>query len=72
MENTRRIELIEKALVLINVAKSLVDAAVEKTSIESHYIAYNCYGFNSLKGCGSPYDTSINSLIEVFGKEGRE
>lgn len=71
MENTERIELIEQAQELIEEAKALVDAAVEGTPEENHYNAYGCYGFKMLSGSGNPYDSSLYSLIETFGKEGR-
>jgi len=69
MTNSQRVEQIQRAIELIQEAQDLVDEAVNDTRSESHYQAYNKYGFNQVLGNGNPYDSSLYNLIDELKEE---
>lgn len=69
LELDERIELIERAIGLVEEAQQMVDQAVSSTGEERRYEAYGKYGFSQLLGNDNPYDTSLSDIIENFLKE---
>jgi len=63
IEKSDREEAIGRAMELIEEAQSLVDAAIEGTMGESHYLAYGRYGFDQLLNNGNPYDSGLDDLV---------
>ena len=55
---------IERAIEMVDQARSIVDRVVYGTYAEAHFDAYGGYGFDQLLGNGNPYDSSLQSLID--------
>ena len=66
MQEQERVELINQAIELVEVAQAMVDEAVSNTTNENHYNSYGRYGFDQLLGNGNPYDESLYKLIEYM------
>ena len=57
---------IERAIEMVDQARSIVDQAVYGTYAEAHFDAYGGYGFDQLLGNGNPYDRSLRDLIDAY------
>ena len=60
---------IERAINMVDQAKSIVDQAVYGTDMEAHFDAYGGYGFDQLLGNGNPYDRSLRDLIDAYDEK---
>lgn len=68
------IETIEKAIELIQEARSLVDSVVATGDlndfhISKEYYAYGEFGFRQLLGKGNPYDGKLQDIIDKLEEE---
>jgi hypothetical protein len=64
-----RIAQLEKAIEMVREALSHVEEAINGTGLESHFEAYDKYGFNQLLNIGNTYDSGIADLINQINNE---
>jgi hypothetical protein len=62
-KNELKMEMLQRAIELIEEAQSLVD---EVMGGSAHYESYGRYGFDQLLGNGNEYDTSLFDVAETL------